>query len=168
LQTSCYGFHLQRPDGSLFGVGGSSCAATGFADPQETTLDQAGTWTVFLDPNNTGTGTATLTAYLADDQTGTITKGGATKTITISAPGQNARFTFTGTSGDHDTINLTSATFPSPYFIHVLRPDGSELIGNSFIGSTATIPVTLDATGTFTIVVDPTGTDTGTATLGLT
>jgi hypothetical protein len=168
LQTSCYQFYLLRPDGTFFGGGGTSCTPTGFADPGEFTLDQAGTWTVFFDPFTTGTGTATLTAYLATDQTGTITKGGATKNVNVSTPGQNARFTFSGTSGDSDTVTITAATFPSSYIVSLVRPDGSTAAAQGFAGATGTLgPVTLDATGTWTILVDPSGTDTGTATVKL-
>lgn len=165
----CYDLTLFRPDGS--GLAGTANCGTNNAFMDATTLDQNGTWTLVFSPRSTDTGTATVTTYLVNDQIGSITKGGASKTVTITTPGQNARFTFSGTSGTNETATITGAAFSGSncYSLAFLRPDGSTLTSGFFCGATGAIgPIALDASGTWTILVDISQTETGTATLTLT
>jgi hypothetical protein len=166
----CYDLFLVRPDGSNFGADAPNCGTNGsFLDAQ--TLDQNGTWTVRFDPRSADTGSATLTTYLVTDQTGTISKGGASKSVAISTPGQNARFTFSGTSGTSVTANVTSAAFSGTgcYGVEFVRPDGTIPASTVSCNATVTLgPFVLDASGTWTVVVDPQDIETGTATLALT
>jgi hypothetical protein len=157
-----------RPDNSVFA--NTSCASpSAFLDA--TALDATGTWTVVIDPQGPSTGTAALQVSNVVDQTGTITPGGATVAINLPTPGQNATFTFSGTSGDQRTIAITNSTFPgcSSIFVSLLRPNGTQLSIKGTCTTSLTLgPLTLDATGTWTISVNPPGAGTGTATMKLT
>jgi hypothetical protein len=163
-----YQLLLVRPDGTTVAANGVCGTSDNFLDTY--TLDQSGTWQAVLDPIGATTGTATFTTYLVSDQTGTITLGGAAKNVSITTPGQNARFTFSGSSGASVTVGVTGATFVgcASYVIDLLRPDGSTLAGVGECGATATFgPTTLDASGTWTLVIDPQGATTGTASVTL-
>jgi hypothetical protein len=167
--ADCYDLLLVRPDGSVL-AGDAECGTTsGFVDAS--TLDQNGTWTILFSPRQADTGSATVTTYLVTDQTGTITKGGASRSVTITTPGQNSRWTFSGTTGTNVTASVTAPSFTSPncYDLTILRPDGSTFASAGVCGSPEGLgPAALDQTGTWTIVVSPRGTETGTATLTLT
>ncbi len=155
-----------RPDATQ-AASVSTCTDTAFLD--QFTLDQAGTWTVLVDPQGTTTGTATLQAYDATDQTHAITVSGSPVNVIISAPGQNGSYTFAGTTGQEISAQITLSTLTGcpAYRLSLVRPDGSTL-ASPLDGCTATAffdAQTLDQTGTWAIRVDPQGTTTGTAKL---
>jgi hypothetical protein len=165
--TGC-AFTILRPDATTFES--ASCAAPG-AVLDTATLDQTGTWTAVVDPAGPDTGSAVLRVGTVTDQTGPITPGGPSVNVNLPTPGQNASFTFSGTTGDQRTVMITSSTFPgcSAIYVSLLRPNGTQLVIKGTCGANLKIgPIALDATGTWTIFVDPQGTGTGTATLTLT
>jgi hypothetical protein len=158
---------LVRPDGTALTYAGI-CNADGFQDA--IALDATGTWTVLIDPDGLGTGTASVQLYLLADQTGTILTNGTTKAVSLTTPGQNARFTFSGTSGQRFSAVISSPTFPGCYgaYFVLVRPDGSWFNWTGTCGADAFIDVTtLDVTGTWTVLVDPQGPATGTANVQL-
>ncbi len=168
--TGCdaYFVTLLRPNSTAL-AGTSTCSSAAFIDT--ITLDATGTWTVLVNPLGATTGQASVTAYNVVDQTGTITVGGAAKTVTSTTPGKNALFTWSGTSGQARTITVTGSTFTGCDALHVsaMRPNGTTLtFGGTCSGSLTVGPFTLDATGTWTILVDPLGSTTGTASVALT
>jgi len=106
--------------------------------------------------------------YTFTDTTGTITPGGAAKSVTISIPGQNGSLTFSGTSGQVRTFQVTTSTISGGY-VELHRPDGSYAGTYTCLTTGCTSsPATLDATGTWSLLVDPSGTATGTASIKLT
>src|SRR5215213_7729795 len=158
--------YLLNPDGAQLsyvytGTGGA------FLDTQ--TLPATGTYTVFVDPSNTYTGSATLRLFnVPADAAGLITPGGAPVTVTGAAPGHNPRLTFTGVYGQRVSVSLGSVTIPGAY-VSLLRPDGSQQT-NTYVsqGGTGLIDMqTLSVPGTYTIFVDPQGTGTGSVTVTL-
>ena len=157
---------ILNPDGSAlsqtvgYGTGGT------FVEPR--TLPTTGTYTIYIDPWGGNTGSATFTLYdVPADPSGTIVNNAAPVTVTTTAPGQNARLTFSGTYGQRVSLNLTNVTNPGAY-VSLLRPDGSQQTyvytgtGGAFMDAQ-----TLSATGTFTFLIDPQGTNTGGMTLQL-
>lgn len=134
------------------------------------TLPTAGTYTILVDPNSTYTGNMTLTLYEIIDVTGPITPGGPPVNMSITTPGQNARFTFSGTAGQKISLNIGSVTIATSY-VYILKPDGTVLatVVDSETGTTSPVGTagayidtqTLPVTGTYTVFVDPTGTNTG-------
>ena len=166
-QSNCCGANIsiKNPDGSsllsptLVGVSG------GFIDTK--TLPQSGTYTIFIDPRTTATGSVTITLYdVPADITGTITPGGAAATVTTTTPGQNAKLTFSGTSGTSHTLTISAVCCTTR--VTVLRPDSTVLKGPSAFGvAGGTMSFMLPVTGTYSIVVDPQGSATGSVTLAL-
>ena len=159
-----------KPDGTVLSP--ADCMeSSGFLDAVTTPI--AGTYTVFVAPGPTASGSVTLTPYDFVDVTGTITPGGSTVTVTTTTPGQNGRLTFTGTSNHRVSLvganGMTGQVLPCDVFTNILKPDGAAITGAATCmeGSGFMEPVTLPSSGTYTTLVDPTGTATGGLTLAL-
>lgn len=129
-------------------------------------LPVTGTYTIFLDPLSTYTGTITVT--VSTELTGTITPGGAAVPITISRVGQNARYTFTGTAGQTISLGITAVTI-SGLSVSILKPDGSPLVAPTSFGTGggAIDSQVLPTAGTYAILIDPSLTYTGNVTIRL-
>jgi YD repeat-containing protein len=155
---------ILNPDGSTLGSN-STCGSTLLVDSLK--LATTGTYTVVIDPQGTSTGSANVVLNVFNDITGTITAG-TPITATTTTVGQNALYSFSGTSGQQITVNITNSTFAGCLSLtaRVLNPDGSTLGSSSTCGSTLLLDsLTLGSTGTFTVVIDPQGTATGSATV---
>jgi hypothetical protein len=155
---------MLKPDGTLL-ISTSIGTGGGSVDPT-TSLPTSGTYTVVVDPAGLSTGNMTLT--LTSPLTGTVTLDGASLPISLTKPGQTARYTFSGTSGQWVSIGFTSVTIAFST-VTLLKPDGATLASNTIgtAGGGLEPPSTLPTTGTYTIVVDPSGTNTGNITLTL-
>jgi hypothetical protein len=137
-------------------------AAQAFIDTH--TLPLTGTYTIVIDPVAGNTGSMNLTLYnVPADISGTITKGGASVTVTTTIPGQNGALTFSGTSGTSVTLKISDAIGGTK--VSLVRPDSTVQVTKT---GSATTTVTLTATGTYTINVDPQAQKTGSVTLTLT
>jgi len=156
---------LNKPDGSQLTSRSTGIFAV-LLEPGN--LPVTGTYTVSVDPVGTGTGTLTLTLYnVPADLTGTFTPttSGDQKTITIGTPGQNARYTFSGTTGQRISLKISNGPIGT---VLILNPDNTTLASksitviNQFIDTT-----TLVATGTHAVTVDLNEANTGSVTLTL-
>jgi YD repeat-containing protein len=163
---------ILNPDGSTLVSPSFVGTSGGFFDVQ--TLPATGTYTIFVDPQNTDTGGITLTLYdVPADPTPSITAGGAAVTVTTTVPGQNVRSGFSGTAGQRISLRMTAVSIGTSTCcstrVSIVNPDGSTLVSPTFVGTSGGfIDVqTLATTGTYTIVVDPQGSDTGSMTLTL-
>lgn len=156
---------VYRPDGVLM-IGPVPGFSTGGGSVDLGVLPLTGTYTIFLDPVSTYTGNVTVT--VSAELTGTITPGGAAVPITISRVGQNARYTFTGTSGQTISLGVTSVTIQS-LNVSILKPDGTTLVAPSSFstGGGAIDSQVLPTSGTYAILVDPSSTYSGNVTLTL-
>ncbi|MEV6852125.1 hypothetical protein, partial [Actinoplanes sp. NPDC051411] len=77
-------------------------------------LPQTGDYAITIDPIDTDTGTSTV--WLSAEASGAaLDATGATEPASITRPGQNARFTFAGATGQRLSLGFTSATFDSLY-----------------------------------------------------
>jgi YD repeat-containing protein len=157
---------ILKPDGTTLGSAGICNGSTGFLDSQ--TLPTTGTYTVKVDPQGVTTGSITLLLSSFGDINGTITPGTAL-TATTTTAGQNARYTFSGTTGQQVSITMTGSTYTgcNAVVVSILKPDGTTL-GSAGIcnGSTGFLDSqTLPTTGTYTVLVNPQGTTTGSITL---
>lgn len=160
---------ILNPDGSTLVSQGVYTPNTWLVEP--VTLPTTGTYTVFVDGVSQNIGNATETLYEVNDITGTIPTNGSPVTASITTPGQNARYTFSGTTNQRVSLNITGVTF-STATVAIQKPDGSTLtsvtVGTSGGGTAKFIePQTLPTTGTYTVLVDPAGVGTGNATLAL-
>jgi hypothetical protein len=158
---------ILKPDGTtLAGPDFAGPSSTAFVD--QATMSVPGTYTVFVDPRSTNTGSLTLTLIDATDVTGTITIGGASVVVTLARPGQNARLTFAGTTGQHATVQLSNGTIGTGT-LSLLKPDGTTLASATADLNALGLPTqTLPVDGIYTIVIDPGGTRTGNVTVRVT
>lgn len=164
--ASAHTIAVYKPDGTTLATI-SDIANNVFLDTQ--TLPVSGTYTIIANPAGSATGNWTLTLYnVAADIAGTITPGGAPVAITITTPGQNARLTFSGTTGQKVSLNFTAVTI-SVFYVSINNPDGTTLLSPTGVSTSGKLiePLTLPANGTYTILEDPTGSYIGGATLTL-
>ncbi|MFI0719155.1 pre-peptidase C-terminal domain-containing protein [Streptomyces sp. NPDC021224] len=132
-----------------------------------TTLPTDGTYTVILRPDSTTYGSLTLRIYqVPADATTTIATNGTPSTLTAGTPGQNARWTFTGTTGQKISFSMSNGTFDDyGAEISVLKPNGKDLVAPRYCEESCTIAATkLPTDGTYTILLHPIGTATGSLT----
>jgi len=162
---------ILRPDGRTL-AGTTVGTNGGFIDTQ--TLPSTGTYTILVDPQSSPTGAATLTLYdVPADAAGTIVPGGPDVTVSTTVPGQNARVTFDGVSGQRVSLDVSAVTIGTSLCcgvkISIVRATGTVVAGPSTLGTLGGFvdTVSLPATGTYTIVVDPQGSAGGNATLTL-
>ena len=155
-------YAVKNPDGSTLASGNFGTSGGFLEIPY---LPAAGTYTIVVDPSGIGTGNVGLTLNDATDATNTITPGGAAVVITTTIPGQNARLTFSGTSGQRVAVH-SATTFSVCWNLAVVKPDGTNLSSTFTCGSSLFIdPLQLPVSGTYTILIDPSGAGTGQATV---
>jgi hypothetical protein len=147
-----------NPDATVLAPQRAFARVDSFIDPID--LAQTGTYKVVLDPKAKYTGSVTVTAYdVPPDSTAALTLG-TPATATVSVPGQRARFTFSGTTGQRVSLNVESADVNGS--ISLLKPDLSSLASTNLSPAGGFLDtVVLPADGTYTVVVDPSGSQTG-------
>ncbi len=155
-----------KPDGTNLLAPSSFGTSGKFVDTKN--LPANGTYTILIDPTNAVVGSATLTLYdVPADVTSSMTPGGAAVTLTTTVPGQNAKATFAGTSGQR--VSLKVAPTCCSLKVSIQKPDGTNLVSATSITAsggfidTKTLPVN----GTYTIVVNPQSSALGATTLAL-
>lgn len=145
---------IRNPDGTQLASANTSAFGKGFLDTQ--TLETTGTYRILLDPMGTNVVTnATLSLYdVPPDITGTIVPGGAPVQVTTTTPGQKAILTFSGTTGQRVSLNVTQGGLSQ---IRLNNPDGSLLaqLSTSAFGKAFLEPQILSTTGTYTVTLDP-------------
>ena len=86
---------ILNPDGSTLAAPSYVFTSGGFVET--TTLHTTGTYSVFVDPQGTATGSMTLTLYdVPPDVAASATLGGAAVSVGVVTPGQNARVSLGG------------------------------------------------------------------------
>jgi hypothetical protein len=158
-----------RPDGTAVAAALTINHNGGFLGPY--TLPVAGTYKVFVNPVRAATGSATLALYdVPPDVTGSIAPGGASQSVTLTTPGQNARLTFSGTVGQRVSLKLSAVTIGSSTCcgakVSIVKPDGTLLLPKLSFGTNGLFvePLALPVTGTYKLVLDPQLAATGGAT----
>mgnify|MGYP001562143563 FL=1 len=156
---------ILRPDGSTV-VTKSGIYTNDALDTQ--VLPMTGTYAILVDPQLAYAGGMTLTLYNQADLSGTITLDGPVVPLTLTVPGQRARYTFTGTAGQWMNLGLSSVSIASST-VSWLKPDGTTLASATITtaGGSLDPSLALPTSGTYTIVVDPMSVNTGTVTLTL-
>jgi len=167
-EESIPSLQLLQPNGTVLGQV-LVCASVGLLEPQ--TLPRSGTYTIFLDPVGTSTGTVSVNVYDVVDVATSIAINGSAITAALTTPGQNARLPFTGTAGQRVSVavTVTSGGFGCTAPIQIRKAvDDSVVASVQMCGNTGFLdPVTLPASGGYIAVVDPIGASTGTATVNL-
>ncbi len=160
--------NIYNPDGTLL-----TSVTVSFANANRidaTSLPATGTYSIMLAPWGTGTASATFTLYdVAPDFTSAITPGGSSVAASLTTPGQNAKLTFGGASGQIISLRITGVTIGSTTWVYIFNPNGTSFVSFTInTGSGGWLDATtLPSTGTYTIIVDPNTTNTGSATLAL-
>jgi YD repeat-containing protein len=155
---------LFRPDGTSW-TSVTVGTTGGNLDPP-TALPTTGTYTVTINPSGASTGSMTLT--LSTEVTGTLTINAAATPVTLGRAGQNARYTFNGTSGQQVTVRVTGNTIGNTT-VNLYAPTGSLQTTNTSAAASFNLPtVILGSTGTYTATVNPTSVTTGSLTLQVT
>jgi YD repeat-containing protein len=149
---------LLKPNGTSLGSTQMSGFA-GFMEPK--TLTDTGTHTVKVDPNDFQTGTAVVTLHsVPADLSGTLTVNAAATNVSITGPGQNATYTFSGTASQLITVRVTNNNMGVT--VKLLKPDGTTLTqAITGLANFNLTQQTLPTTGTYSVVVDPSTTSTG-------
>ncbi|MBH0194583.1 MAG: hypothetical protein HP494_03055, partial [Nitrospira sp.] len=129
-------------------------------------LPSSGTYMIVLSPGENYTGDVTVT--VSTELTGDITPQGAAVPIAFGRFGQNARYTFAGTTGQTVSLQLSGVSVESGY-LSILKPDGGLLGTPTSFGSQGVVIDTqvLPTTGTYAVLIDPGHIDLGHATLAL-
>jgi hypothetical protein len=158
---------IRNPDGTNLVAPTFVGTPGGFIDVK--TLAATGQYTIFVDPQDTDTGSITLTLYdVPADVTGTVTIGGPAVNVTTTVPGQNGSLTFTGTSGQQVTVRVTSNAMGLTR-VSLLRPDGTTQTSSFTSASSFNLSTqTLSVSGTYTIKVDPDSSNTGSMNVNVT
>ena len=110
---------------------------------------------------SSATGGLTLGLYTVPaDVTGKLTVNAAPVPVAL-AVGQNATYTFSGTSGQVITVRLTGNTMGS-VTVQLKRPNGtSQASKTSSLAAFNLTTVTLSATGTHSVVINPAAINSG-------
>jgi YD repeat-containing protein len=131
------------------------------------TLAVTGTYTFYIDPQGSATGTVGISVNNAQDVTGTISIAGSAVTTTTTVPGEDARLTFTATAAQNIGVSVTNVT-ASTAKLYVLSPTGSTVV-SSYISANQTYFITADLTaaGTYQLWVQHYSASYGSETLQL-
>ena len=164
---------IYKPDGAALGSQTLVGTNGGFVDTRS--LPATGRYRILVDPQQTATGSMTLTLYdVPPDVTTTIAPAGPPVTVTTGpVPGQNALATFSGNQGQRIALKLSNVTIGTSSCcsarVSILKPDGSTLVFATPFGTSGGFVDTrsLPVSGTYTILVDPQLVDVGSATLTL-
>ncbi|GAA3597812.1 hypothetical protein GCM10022419_096440 [Nonomuraea rosea] len=158
--------YIRKPDGSVL-VPSAFCASSCYFDT--TVLPVNGTYQVVADPAAVQTGSISAQLNIVPpDVTAQITAGGEASTLTTTIPGQRGLWTFSGTTGQRVSFDLTGSTFTlsSDAVVKVRKPDGTDLVADTNCGTGCLLePVTLPAAGTYSVDLRPKGAKTGALTL---
>lgn len=131
-------------------------------------LPATGTYTVRVDPAGALTGSVKVQLWdVPADVTGTLTIGDP-KPLTISTPGQNAVYTFSGSQDAMVGLDITSNTFGCSSLAQILKPTGGVWQEAWDCDDRSFAPAALPETGTYTVRWNPDGRITGSASFELT
>jgi YD repeat-containing protein len=118
-QSSC-GFTLYDPNQNAIVV--NYCGTT-WTYVDTVTLALTGTYTVYLNPAQTATGSVSISINNDKDVTTPTISPGTADTVTSTVAGQDVRLSFTATAGQRIAISATSVT--NPYAsLNLVNPSG--------------------------------------------
>lgn len=162
-------------DGAATDTGNPFSAGTGELFLETLPLDADGDVRFTVDPERLATGSARLVVRVPQDSTGTLNAVGTPTVLPVTEPGARARYTFTGTAGQVQALDIPAVNLPGTdpgtvgtATVTVTTPDGGFL-AQTFVQSGSPswldLPGVLPQTGTYTVTVDPFGATTGSVTV---
>jgi YD repeat-containing protein len=159
LTTAVTGFttltlNLIKPDGtSWYGQGIN--ATDGTMDVSG--FPVTGTYTVYVVP--AGTATGSITIALKQDDANTIAVDGSSLAINLAA-GQNGRYTFTATAGQWIGVGISGLSFTpagGTLTASIYNSVGTLLVNNTNLYAPNRLVMRNLPAGTYTLVIDPAG-----------
>ena len=156
---------IYEPDGTRLGAEAFVGKFGLFVDPR--TLPESGTYTMVVDPYRDAVGAMTLELYdVPPDPEATIAPGGSPVSLVTTAPGQNARATFSAPAGARVSVRLSGVTIKSA---KVALLKGSTSLASTIVGTPGGFldVEALTSAGEYALVVDPQTSYTGAITLTL-
>jgi large repetitive protein len=157
---------ILKPDGSTLTAATLIGTAGGFLDRKA--LPVSGSYKIVVNPQGAGTGDMTLQLYdVPADASGAIAPG-TPLASSLSTPGQNAAYTFTGALSQRISLDVSSVSFAGAK-VGIMKPDGSYLVSPATIGSSGGFidAKVLPVAGVYKVTLDPVSDATGSATLSL-
>lgn len=160
---------LRKGDGTSLGT--CSFMAGGSCDFDPQSFATTGTYLIDFDPS--GLAAASFNAVLSSDAGGVVTVDAVGPTVVpIVRAGQNARYTFSGTTAQLVTVVVSNyalddgnAGTPSSAQVTVFKPsNATNAISTNVINVATgqlTVDLTLPETGSYTVAIKPIGLDTG-------
>jgi hypothetical protein len=163
LEYQCGGFGIKDPGGSLLGSG---CIIDGAGIINTTPLVNTGKHSIFLDPADDQTGTATVQIIKSQHFTAPITVNGPSVTARMPVPGSHATLTFEGQANQKVFVELSSATISDQCGGFLLIGPNDQRLESLCLadgqGSFNEEGMILPETGMYTITLDPANENIGT------
>lgn len=155
---------ILRPDGTKWEA--TTIGPSGGSLDPLTALPETGTYTIMVEPVSNYTGSMTLA--LSSPVTGTLALDGPSAPVSLTKPGQTARYTFSGKAGQWVSLGLTSVDITSSA-VTLMTSEGTILASTAVgtAGGALEDQNPLPATGTYTVLIDPVGSYTGKMTVTL-
>ncbi|HSD03957.1 MAG TPA: hypothetical protein VLB81_16390 [Gaiellales bacterium] len=151
---------ILKPDGTTLVSSFSIASGGGYVDT--TTLPVSGTYTIKADPSGTTVGSVDMRLYtVLGAATGTMATDGSTASISTTAPGQNAKLTFTGNAGWNAVLKMAAGSACTAT-VSMTAPNGSTKLAATTLSPNGQASVSLSANGTYTVTIDPQGSCFGT------
>jgi YD repeat-containing protein len=134
------------------------------------TLPATETYHVVVNPEGAGVGSIATRLYdVPADQTGPIVVDGPSVGVSITTPGQNAVFTFAGSSGQSVRLTVSGTTITACTDVSIRHPAPNETnLASWWCFGNGVLDATLPAAGDYRVVVNPSAAGIGTMTLALT
>ena len=157
-----------KPDGTV--LTSSSCCWTGPGNANDidiTSIPVAGTYTVFVDPQNIGAGSISVT--VSQPQLGLISEDGGDVEANIARAGQDEILSFTGATGDDLNLQIVDTSLPCcDGTVTIADPNGATIVSGSIFATDGEIELPiLTVDGTYTVTIDQ-GSQIGYTTVALT
>jgi von Willebrand factor type D domain len=139
----------------------SGCIIKGRGGTNPVRLPADGTYTLRLDPEDDGTGSATLLLSIG---TGTDLGSGDSLTLSIGQPGAVGYASFTARAGQRASIAVSGSTMGTTCSTpRILGPAPGALGSGCVSGAAGDITATLPAAGRYVVYYNPDADETGTA-----
>ncbi len=157
---------ILKPDGSTLTPATLIGTSGGFLDRKA--LPVSGTYKIVVNPQSSATGDMTLQLYdVPADASGAIAAG-TPLVSSLSTPGQNAAYTFTGSLSQRISLAVSGVSFAGAK-VGIVKPDGSYLVFPATMGGSGGFidAKVLPVAGVYKVTLDPVSDATGSATLSL-
>ena len=160
---------IWSPNGTQLATGSFSKSGGGLIETGS--LPTTGSYTALLSPAGASSGSVKVTPYDFPEPTGAIvpsaTAEGVTKSVSIIAPGQNARFKVPLTTSTRVALRTNNSNMSGSYKVKWVSPDGFSSVIVSFGAKENWFwdTRTFSPAGDWTLMVDPEGIATGTVDL---